>query len=375
MKIATFNIQNIYYRNRELIQIPWNKSFSDWLWEMDFLIGKEAKVPRDFERMKELSFLLGFEKVAKDSYAILRKRGGELFVHHCNFPKESKASEFNSWNGWVAVQSVPLDFMAVQNKAKVIAEVNADILILQEVEDKSTFTDFNQKFLPDYNCVPYKDLLVLQGNDDRGQELAYLSKNGFIIKSVYSYLSERDNNNDYLFEKNVIKYEVLSPSQTSIWIVAAHFIDTGKDMEYIDSKRFRQATKVAEIYQQLIEEGKKNVVVLGTLNAVSYCYSLSPLLQKTGLKDITRHSAFNVDFDEGRDASYYRMGAYKMGVNLKQKDYLLLSPELFTIVKRGGLNRKAVFPSKKLQWPVYSSVTVKEHAASEHPIIWAELDV
>lgn len=374
MKIATFNIQNVYNRNKEFIQLSLSKCVTNWYKELDQLISKGGKVPRDLDRMKELSFLLGFEEVGINSYALLRRRGGQLFVRRLTTPSEERANDFNGWNGWIFVQTIPTNSKALENKARVIAEVNPDILLLQEVEDKSALSEFNREFLKENSLVPYENLLVLQGNDERGQELAFLSKNGYVVKSFHSYMGEKEDG-EYLFEKNVIQYEVTSPSQVKVWIIAVHFTEMGKNKEQSDRKRFRQASRVAEIYQQLLDEGKDHVVVTGCFNAVSYCYSLSPLLQQKDLKDITRHSSFNVDFDEGKDASYFRMGAYKMGVNLKQKDYLLFSPELFKRINRGGLNRKGIFPSNKPQWPVYSSLTKKEHSASEHPFIWAELDI
>jgi len=119
--------------------------------------------------------------------------------------------------------------------------------------------------------------------------------------------------------------------------------------------------------------GKINIVVAGTLNAPSYCNSLAPLLQKTDLKDICKNKTFNVDFDEGKDATYFRLGAYRMGVNIRQEDYLLLSPALFLNVKSSGLNRKGVWPEKRPNWRIYSSIWNMEHAASLHPGVWGEM--
>ena len=91
------------------------------------------------------------------------------------------------------------------------------------------------------------------------------------------------------------------------------------------------------------------------------------------MKDVTKHHSFKADFDHGRDATYYRLGAYRMGVNIKQKDYLLLSPNLFSKVTDSGLNRKAVWSDKKPKWPVYSSMQNRKQAASEHPAVWVKL--
>ncbi len=114
---------------------------------------------------------------------------------------------------------------------------------------------------------------------------------------------------------------------------------------------------------------------MGTLNAVSYCYSLTPLLLKTNLKDVSKHPSFNVDFDKGKDAGYHSLGAYRMGVNIKQKDYLLLSPELFTRVNTSGLNRKGMWPEKQPMWTVYPSINQKNQAASAHPAIWGDISL
>jgi hypothetical protein len=86
----------------------------------------------------------------------------------------------------------------------------------------------------------------------------------------------------------------------------------------------------------------------GTLNAPSYSYSdsISPIMD-TGVLDIVKHNSFDVIPDSGNDATYYRMGAYRMGVNIKQKDFLMVSPTLFDKIKLCGMNRKAMWSLKK----------------------------
>lgn len=126
---------------------------------------------------------------------------------------------------------------------------------------------------------------------------------------------------------------------------------------------------MAGLYEQLRNEGQDNIVIAGTFNTVSYCHSISPLLQKIDLKNISRHQTFKVAKDVGEDTGYYRMGAYKMGVNIKQKDYLLLSPDLFKKVKDCGISRKAVWPEKRPQWEIYNSVQSASKAASEHTVL------
>ncbi len=188
-------------------------------------------------------------------------------------------------------------------------------------------------------------------------------------------MDEKTVEGQILFDSNLLQYKITTPSNNIFWLVAVHFLDTGKDAESADNMRFLQSSRVAQIYQEMKEEGKENIIIAGTLNEVCYSHFLSPLLQQTDLKDITKHQVFNVDIDTGRDADYYRMGAYRMGVNIKQKDYMLLSPEMFKKVRKSGLNRKAIWPDKPGKWTIYNSILNKEQAASEHPVIWGEIDL
>jgi len=117
------------------------------------------------------------------------------------------------------------------------------------------------------------------------------------------------------------------------------------------------------------------VVVAGTLNAVSYCFSLAPLFQKTDLKELSKHPGFNVAVEKEKDAGNLCMKAYKMGLNIKQKDYILLSPEMFSRVKNSGLNRKAAWPEGASHWPPYNTIKNEKQAASEHPVVWGEIEI
>jgi endonuclease/exonuclease/phosphatase family metal-dependent hydrolase len=372
MKIATFNIQNLFHRDRSFLEKPFSKCYNDWLMEIDQLMGKFKKTNQENERLRELSFLLGMDHSFQLPYAVLRRKAGFLFLKGMNYSKELKAGDLTDWNGWIALQNYPLDPVAVENKARVIADVNPDVLILQEIEDRASLAEFNQEFLPRFHCKSFEQTFVVQGNDKRGQEIGILTRNGFEIRSVRSHSYDLNFLGQLVFNKDFIEYEIRTPKGNSLWILATHLQHQTEDKDISDDTREKQAERIAAVYNQLYSEGKKHIAVVGTLNAVSYCYSLSPLLLKTNLKDVTKHPTFNVDFDKGKDAGYHSLGAYRMGVNIKQKDYLLLSPELFAKVQSSGLNRKGIWPEKQPKWTTYPSMNQKNHAASEHPAIWGD---
>ena len=372
MKIVTFNVQNLFHRDRSLLEKPYGKCVADWVNELDDLMRGNHRLGSNAERIQELTFLLGFDKTFDVPFAVMRKRAGFLFLKGMNYSKELKAGELTDWNGWIALQTVPLDPAAIKNKARVIAELNTDVLLLQEIEDRVSLEEFNTQLLPEFDCTPFQEVVVIQGSDKRGQEMGIMLKNGYRIKSVSCHPFDIVNGPNP--KEEFFKYEIKTPSRQTLWLLAAHLQEDTKDKEISDILRKEQVQSIVDVYCELRENGENNIMVAGTLNAVSYCDSLSPLPRDTKIKDVTKHRSFNVDFDKGRDTTYFRMGAYRLGVNIKQKDYLMLSPSLFSKVTDSGLNRKAVWPDKKPTWSVYSSVHSKKQAASDHPAIWASIN-
>jgi len=375
MKIATFNIQNLFHRDRSLLDKPFDDYSAEWAMEIDQLMAKMKRTDKDNQRLRELSCMLGIDNSLQLPYAVVKRKSGFLFLKGMNYSKELKAGELTDWNGWIALQNVPIEPLAIENKARIIADINPDILILQEIEDRASLEEFNTILLPKFNCTPFKDSFVVQGNDKRGQEIGILTRKGFEIRSVKSHIFDQDISGRNIFDKDLLEYDIRTKEGNVIFILASHLQENWRENDLTEIFRREQAERVAEVYKKLLEEGKNYIALVGTLNAASFSNSMIPLLQETNLKDVTRHHSFNVDYDKGKDAGYFSLGAYQKGVNIKQKDYLLLSPELFAKVKICGLNRRGVWPEKRPMWSIYPSMKQKNHAASEHPAIWVEVDV
>ncbi|MEM7485485.1 MAG: hypothetical protein AAF348_09770 [Bacteroidota bacterium] len=369
MKIASINIQNLFHRDKSLIQTSRNKCLTDWVTELDALMRSSVKSERDTERIRELSFLLGFERTEPHAYGILRKRNGSLYLKECNYSEEDRASERTNWRGWIPLRTVPISSQAIQNKARMIAEADPDILLVQEVEDKAALDSFNRLCLPEFGIQPFDQLLVLEGNDDRGLAMGVMSKNGYRLDTVKSHTTEKDRDGGPLFESDCQEYEIVTPEPKVVYVISVQF------SKMDEQRRKRQAEYVAALYEAKIADGEEHIVICGTLNDATYSDSLSPLIRDTDLNDSSKYPNFNVDTDEGKDASYFRMGAYRLGVNIRQKDYLLLSPKLFASVTESGLNRRAMWPERRAKWPLYPSVKKRGQAASQHPLLWATLQL
>ena len=367
MKIATFNIQNLFYRNRELLQKDRSKNAADWITELDTLLRKHPKGTGDGERINDLSCLVGFERTGDMPYAILRNKGGNLCFTKQGFQNLNKASFLTDWEGWVKVANRPLHEKAIFSKAYVIADIDPDVLILQEVEDRASLMEFNTEFLPLLKVSPYREVMVFETNDARGLGMGIMLKNGYRLNGVRNHLYDLDADGLALFDTDCQEYEIGTPEGGTFWVLSTIFSQE-------EVQRKKQAEKVAEFYARMRSEGKR-VLASGTLNDVSYSDALSPMIRETDLRDIGRHELFRADTDRGRDGSYFRLGAYRLGVNIKQKDYLLLPPDCFNKVQKAGMNRKGTWPDRKPSWELYPSVSGKQHAASEHPLVWAEVEL
>ncbi len=369
MKIAVYNVENLFYRDRELIKRSLNDSIHLWLEEFEQLLSG-SKGENELRRMRELSFLLGFHKSASEPYAVMRRKAGELYLKKKTFKEEEKAGPWNNWSGWIKVNSNPISTAAVENKAKVIAEANPNILIMQEVEDRQSLLDFNEQFLP--KNQQFKEISLMCGNDNKGREIALLLKEGFTITSIRSHCNAWETNGRS-FDKDFQEYLIHGPKGEKILVLTSHLEDQQLEKSYSDDRRRLQSEKLKEIYNERRREGHTAIVVAGTFNAPSFCHSVSPLIRETDLLDVKRHQSFNVDLDLGKDAGYFSLGAYRLGVNLRQQDYMMISPELFKVIKDSGLNRKGIFPSNRGQWNCYETVHSERQQASGHPLIWIEI--
>lgn len=370
MKIASYNIQNLFHRNRSLVEKNFSKNVSNWFSELDALMKLDEHSTTHRDRIQELLFLVGFEKAHHTPYAVMRKRGGFLYFKSKPVHNELMANELTNWNGWTALKTQPISDISTRNKARVITDINPDILVLQEVEDRYSWNDFNTQFLPAEDLEIFKKAMLVSGRTDLGLECGIAVKNNFVIQNLTVH--EFQNVQEQAIE--FYEYHLKSSSGHQIAFILAQLQEATLEKELSDNVRKHQAQELANLYLDLTQRGCQEIIVTGTFNAASYCNSLAPLLRETNLKDITRHESFNVDVDLGRDASYYRMGAYKMGVNIKQKDYMLLSPKLFQNLKRAGLNRKGMWPSNKPEWSIYPNIKNKSQAASEHPALWCEIN-
>lgn len=372
MRIVSFNIQNLYHRDNTLTASRNKQTTAELMAELDGLICKKSRKEIDFERMQEISLLLNLEEVSRHQEVLMRNRSGQLYFRNHSAHFLPKAGYHNDWNGWVKVRTSPIHQKCILHKSHVIQELQGDVLLLQEVESQGSFRDFLEKELP---LLKYQEGFSLDSNEDLGKGMGIAVLPGYTITSITTYRACEDHQGRGLFGKDVQKIRVVTDGGLSFIVLHVFFDEDTDNKEASDMRRFQQALFVAKLYEKLLAEEKTHVVVAGCLSAPGFCHSLEPLLRKTSLTSIAKHPRFVKSIDLDAEPSYMRMQSRKQGVALRQKDFILLSPELYSKVKSCGISKKGVYPGKSGHWTCYPTLKSAAESASEHPALWVDLDL
>lgn len=375
MIVASYNVENLFDRAKILNdtdQVIIDKVLKDTA-TLNSLLEKPVYLSNDKTQLLSLINDLGLANSDEgNKFATLRQIRGNLIKRD---PNEIIANGRKEWIGWVELKTEHVNEIAMMNTGRVIRDVNADLLAVIEAESRNTLLRFNRSILNtvyqeigNQNPPLYSEIMLIDGNDERGIDVGIMTKNGYKLGLVKSHIHDLDANGKPIFSRDCPEYQVTTPNGTLIWVIPNHFKSKfGGNTAPSKAKRKLQAEQTARIYNDLIQAGHENIIVLGDLNDTPESDPLKPLLSTT-LKDVSTHPTF----DPGE---YKKIGTYDNGANSKKIDYLLLSPNLFKKVQSCGLFRKGAFPGTRPKWSVYPELTKEVEAASDHHLIWADIEI
>lgn len=385
MKIAAFNVENLFDRAKVFNEEDNNKTRSviEAVAELNLLFEADVYSDTNKQRMLELVDELEFNRYDEGPLALIRKIRGKITKRPRSGGIEIVAEGRDSWVGWAELKTAPVDEVAVINTGRVIRDVNADILAVVEAENRIALKQFSEfvfhrvKDEIDEVVEPYSQIMLIDGNDDRGIDVGLMTKEDFEIGLMRSHIHDLKPDGHPIFSRDCPEYAVTTPNGEEIVVLPNHLKSKfgGNDPSSI-AKREAQATRIAEIYQRLRNEDYDNVVILGDFNDTPDSEPLQPLLAEMDLHDVSELDLFDTGEFKGRKGTDERgIGTYKLGNDGDKIDYLLLSPALFDRVTAAGLFRKGAWPgSRPTRWEVYEELTEKVHVASDHHVIWAEID-
>ncbi len=381
MKIASFNVENLFERARALNSNEWTeeqgtdpsrwsagRAALDAYSQLNALLRKDAYTADDKDRIIAYLRTLGLEKSDESKLVILRQNRGRLVRRPRTGGIEIIAKGRDSWIGWLDLKKEAVDEVATQNTARVLKDVDADVVVVIEAEDRISLCRFNEQVIERVGGARYEHIMLIDGNDERGIDVGLLTQRGAVIESVRSHVDDRDGHGT-VFSRDCPEYRIRLASGETLVVLANHLKSKGYGTAAAsNARRLAQARRVREIYDQLRADGVEHIAVCGDMNDTPDSAPLSPLLSDgSELRDISAHPGFD---DGGRP------GTFGNGTKSNKIDYILLSPSLFAKVERGGIFRKGVWGGKHgTLWEHYPEMRNADDAASDHAAIWAEIDI
>jgi endonuclease/exonuclease/phosphatase family metal-dependent hydrolase len=369
VRIASYNVENLFSRARALngdMDAGVNPVLDNF-GELNALIDKPIYSQDDKARMLVLLKALDLEESDTGDFVLLRQNRGH-FVRRPRDgtpPIEIIANGRTDWLGWIELRTEAVNELAMLHTADVVRDVNADIFAAIEAENRVALKRFNETLLLRQNGIPYRHIMLIDGNDERGIDVGVMTREGFEIGQIRSHVDELQPNGEPIFSRDCPEFAITTPQGNRLWLLVNHFKSKVGNPTTANAKRKAQADRVAKIYEKLCDDGEAHVAIVGDLNDTPISGPLATLLS-TDLKDVSTLANFN---DGGFPGTF---GGSTAGNKI---DYILLSPALLEKATGGGVFRMGMWPGvRPKKWPVYETITKEVEAASDHGAIFVDLN-
>jgi endonuclease/exonuclease/phosphatase family metal-dependent hydrolase len=382
VRIASFNVENLFARPKVFDLPDWSagKPVLKAYEKVNALLQKPRYGATDKIRIRDLLVTLDIYTIDQTTGAIRRNRTIDpqwawLRKNRGTFDREPSDRSQNveivadgrgDWIGWVELAKEAVDETATRMTARVIQDIGADILGLVEVEDRPALLRFNRDLLGGL----YRHVMLVDGNDDRGIDVAIMTRDGFDIKSIRSNVDKTDTKG-IIFSRDCAEYEVRTPNGVVIHVLVNHFKSQSGGG---GAKRKRQAKAVRKIVDELVQAGA-HVVVVGDLNEGPAVAGT----QAPNLASLFKNNSPLIDcyslpgFDLGN-----RPGTFDSCALRNRLDYIFISKSLRPYYMGGRVFRKGLWGSRITRptlWETYPEITASKEGASDHSAVVIELNI
>jgi endonuclease/exonuclease/phosphatase family metal-dependent hydrolase len=370
MRLATYNVENMFDRAKALNQENWSEGRPalEAYRALNALFNKTIYSAADKRKMLTLLEAQGLLRKDEGPFLLIRKIRGTLVKRPRNDNVTVEAAGRADWLGWVELKSEHVSARATENCARTIGAISPDILGVVEAEDRTTLGRFNKHVLPAVGCDPFDHVMLIDGNDERGIDVGIMTRAKYPIVSIRSHVDDRDDDG-LIFSRDCAESQILMPSGETLWVLVNHLKSKGYGRPADnDARRQRQAERIRQIVDDHLDAGEKYIAVIGDLNDTPDRPPLASLLGNSSpLKDVSQ----STEFDDGG-----RAGTHGNCTASSKIDYLLLSPDLFSRISAAGVERRGMWGGiNGTLWPHFPELEKSIHAGSDHAAIWAEIDL
>ncbi len=364
LRIATFNVENLFSRPAAMNHLNHadGQPVLDDFHRLNRLLSAPVftqPIRQEIEKLADKYRLTN--RAVKHDRLILREVRGDLWTDHQDGTRTWTATGADDFLGWVELVTEPIDDRAIRNTARVIAEVSADIQVLIEIDNRITLQRFHDFVLvPELAKLgrkPYEHVLLMDGNDTRGIDVAILSR--VKVTHMTSHVELRNASGNPLFARDCAEFTFDLGLGSPLTLFANHFTSQASDKT---GKRRREQANQVRLFVDDALKTSPLVVVAGDLNEPPEKGNLAKLLEDPDLKDVMAMSQYP---DKTK-----LPGTYHNATKSEKLDYLFLSKALQSQVQKVGVERRGLISSK---WPHFDTVVDSRSQASDHHCVWVDL--
>ena len=279
MKLAVYNVENLFDRAKAMNLDTWEQGrpVLEKFAQLNELLGQIDYSAADKTRMAELMAALGLEKSDTGPFVLLRRNRGGLLRRPRDGGIHIEANGRADWVGSLELRDEPVNEHAMRNTARVMMDLDADVLGVVEAESRPVLAAFNTEILPALGGTPLRHVMLIDGNDERGIDVGLMSREGYPIGRMRSHVDDRLANGQTIFSRDCPEFEVTTLSGVRLVILVNHFKSKGYGSTASSNARRRvQAARVAEIYRELSGNGVEHVAIMGDFNDTPGSAPLAP---------------------------------------------------------------------------------------------------
>lgn len=153
----------------------------------------------------------------------------------------------------------------MERLAQTLRTLNADVIGLQEVENRHYLERFLEVFVPD---LGYRHVVHFEGNDTRGIDVALISRIPVgVVRSYRHHEFPGPDGKPMVFERDLLAVELRPPQGAPLEVWVLHLKSNFEGREYAEPIRKAEASEVRRILdQRLKSDANARIIVLGDFN-------------------------------------------------------------------------------------------------------------
>jgi hypothetical protein len=160
-----------------------------------------------------------------------------------------------AWLGWVDLETEEVNEAATRNTAQVLRDVGADVQGIIEAESRPALVRFSDYVIKAVNGHPFGHVMLIDGNDPRGIDVAIMTRKGYEIAEMRSHVDDEDDKGQ-IFSCDCAEYVVTTPKGNRLILLVNHLKSKGYgSAASSNAKRERQAKRIKAIYEGLRQSG------------------------------------------------------------------------------------------------------------------------